>query len=135
MYGYTRDAPAFASRTYMASASLVTARSHHAAHLPPSLRVWHRLKRLLYKLIGHPSLLSHYTRHPAAPALTTAYMLLEDVAQTPAGCSRTCGTKGEGTLAGDRHCFEALLKPCSPSPVFRSLGSVHFVSTTTGPSP
>ncbi|KAK3933748.1 hypothetical protein QBC46DRAFT_401354 [Diplogelasinospora grovesii] len=51
----------------------------HEAHRPLYVRIVRHLQRLLYSLIGYPTLLSRYIRHPTTHRLITAYMLLEDV--------------------------------------------------------
>ncbi|KAK3391216.1 hypothetical protein B0H63DRAFT_467496 [Podospora didyma] len=48
----------------------------HASRRPWHIRLWHSLRRRIYRLLGYP-LLSSYTRDPYAPTVGTAYMLLE----------------------------------------------------------
>ncbi|GAB1311532.1 hypothetical protein MFIFM68171_01742 [Madurella fahalii] len=50
----------------------------HASRRPWYIRFWHSLRRRIYRLLGYP-LLSSYTRDPYAPAIGTAYMLLEHI--------------------------------------------------------
>ncbi|KAL2257700.1 hypothetical protein VTK26DRAFT_9280 [Humicola hyalothermophila] len=50
----------------------------HISRRPWYIRLWHSLRRRMYRLLGH-ALLSSYTRDPYTPAVSTAYMLLEHI--------------------------------------------------------